>query len=91
MYEIDELDELRMIRDLLQSSVGTPIPKIACDEHTIYLACYKAVYLQLKILFIEMEKHGSLNTGMNTCKKELKYCSKIYKRLRYSYYLCNMD
>jgi hypothetical protein len=40
MYEIDDLDELREIRDLPQSSVGAPIPMLACDERTLYLAYY---------------------------------------------------
>lgn len=40
MYNIDEKDELLEIRDLPQSSIGAPIPMIACDEHTLYLAYY---------------------------------------------------
>lgn len=40
MYEIDEQDELLEIPDLPQSSIGAPIPMIACDEHTLYLAYY---------------------------------------------------
>ncbi len=40
MYEIDEQDELLELQGLPQSSVGTPIPMVACDEHTLYLAYY---------------------------------------------------
>ena len=40
MYEIDEYDELHEINHLPQSSIGAPIPMIACDEGTLYLAYY---------------------------------------------------
>ncbi len=40
MYEIDEQDELIEIQDLPQSSIGAPIPMIACDEHALLLAYY---------------------------------------------------
>lgn len=40
MFEIDERDKLIEIRDLPQSSIGAPIPMIACSEQTLNLAYY---------------------------------------------------
>jgi hypothetical protein len=40
MYEVDEGDRVRELRDLPQSSVGAPIPFVCIDEFTVVLAYY---------------------------------------------------
>ena len=40
MYVIDDLDTVRPLPDLPQSSVGAPIPYVLADEHAVVVAFY---------------------------------------------------
>lgn len=40
MYQVDDKDRVEVLLDVLQSSVGAPIPIVLADEHRVVLAYY---------------------------------------------------